>query len=120
MKSPPRPVTRELRYDLYEYQPGNGTRYCIYARRTNPTHTGGTLALFWLHMSDVGGLGMIMDTRSPTHIDYFMEKTGVHRMGDAIALMCFARDRFGAKVRFDEHLYEKGSWAASIIAGVAS
>ena len=111
----PRPVTRQLSDDVFEYQPGNGTRYCIYAKRT-VSHAGGNLALFWLRISDVGGLGMIMDTGSPTHIAYFIEKTQVARMTDAIALMCFARDRFGAKVKFDDYLYEEGSWAKGMVA----
>jgi len=111
-----RPTTRQLSDDVFEYQPGNGTRYCIYAKRTAPTHAGGNLALFWLHMSDNGGSGMIMDTHSPTHIAYFMEKVGISRMGDAIALMCFARDRFGARVKFDDYLYEEGSWAKGMVA----
>lgn len=112
-----RRVTRQLSDDVFEYEPGNGGRYCIYARRTGPTHTGGTLALFWLHGSDVGGFGMIMDASTPTDIDYFMEKTGVHRLGDAIALMCFARDRFGAKVAFHHNVDMLDTWARNMIEG---
>jgi len=98
---------QKLSEDVYVFQPGNVTRYCIYARLTND---GQQVAFMWLVRGDVGGHGMLVHLEYDIDLRYFMEKTGIKNQPDAVALLCFLRETFHAKPAGIPEWYEKESW----------
>ncbi len=101
----------QLSADLYEYQPGNMTRYMILAREIAPSKwdPDASLAFFWLKNGDRGGVGMIFPPLSCLDLRYFREKTGIGE-ADAVALLCFLGERFGVQVAGIPMHYRKEEW----------
>lgn len=102
---------RRLSLELFDYQPGNCTRYMILARKIKRSnYDPADLAFFWLLRGDRGGQGMILDSNDEMHLDYFQEKTGIHNECDAVALLCFLRDQFGVEILGIPDSYRRERW----------
>ena len=98
--------------NLFEFCPGNATRYRIYAAHMNPLRVGPfNLIVAWLSENDMGGPAMLMSTFEEMSVGYFMEKTGIKKYHDAVAIMCFMREQFDAKIHIG--LYEDLPWVIS-------
>lgn len=104
---------RRVSPDLYDFQPGNGTRYFLLA---TPVHTadsdpyGRHVAFFWLEQGDRGGRGMLIDRQEPLHLAYFQEKTRIKNEPDAVALLCFLAATFGLRVAGIPRCYRREQW----------
>jgi hypothetical protein len=86
------------REDFYDYQPGNATRYYIYARPTIDWEGEDAIAFFWLREGDTGGRGMVLKRNLSLHLAYFMEKSQIKNECDCVALLCFLGEAFGVKI----------------------
>jgi len=96
--------------NLFVFCPGNGTRYKLFAAKIQPDHRGAyDLIVAWLKRDDMGGPSTLMSTQNGMYYAYFMEKMGMKNVPDAIAIMCFMREQFGAKVELP-HDSEQLSW----------
>ena len=90
-----RPLLRELGGNLYDWQPGNMTRYYIAFTQTKK----GPL-LTWLDKDTGGTSFLFIDVaQEQVGIGYFMEKMRLKYEGDAKALLDFAI-RMGAVKRY--------------------
>ena len=95
---------------IFVFCPGNGTRYKLVAARIEPDHRGPyDLFVGWLEREDMGGCCTLMSTQHEMDHTYFMEKTGLKRIPDAVAIMCFMREQFGAKIVLP-HGYRNAEW----------
>jgi len=92
---------------LHTYQPGNMTRYRIFAERFS-----GYVAFMWLKLNDRGGHGMIV-VGHEMDLGYFQEKSGVTNEPDAVALCCFLWERFGIEVSGIPDEYRRERWFQS-------
>jgi len=110
---------RDQRGDFYDYQPGNMTRYYIYARRTLDFDGDDSLAVFWLREGDTGGSGMTLKTDIPMHLGYFMEKTRIKNECDCVALLCFMREVFGVEIEGIPAAYQRLDWVKNAEARAA-
>ena len=92
----------------YEYEPGNGSRYCL---AYGPLNEGDHL-LVWLNQNDVGGVAFRVMSHFCT-IDqyYFMEKMGMGHgdMADAAALLGFLESQ-GHEIRIHSNHDSRGRW----------
>lgn len=106
-------ITNQLSPDLFEYQPGNATRYMILATpiESEGTHLAGNgIAFMWLSNGDRGGGGMLLDTDEILDLAYFQEKTGIRNEADAVALLCFLGEQFGMRVGGMPMAYRAEGW----------
>jgi hypothetical protein len=104
-------ILKEVSYDLYEYCPGNCTRYYIFAKEIVPSaDDSADLAFMWLVRGDRGGQGMILPRDCSIELDYFQKKTGIKNKPDAVALLCFLAERFGVKPRDIPVVYKIERW----------
>ncbi len=100
---------------LYEFCPGNCTRYYVMAVPISPDNaTSFRLAFSWLKHADRAGPCILLDIRDTLYLGYFMEKMsmGKDRMHDAVALMCFLRERLGMDVEIPSY-FEEYAWTHS-------
>lgn len=96
---------------LFEFCPGNGTRYKLYAAKVDTDARGCfNLIVAWLKRDDMGGSACLMDSGMTVDLGYFMAKTD-HHAADAVAILCFMRERFGVKIRIPAQFEEK-KWVA--------
>lgn len=74
---------------LFDWQPGNGTRYYIAL-----TETGRGPLLTWLDRSDIAGTSFLFidEAREQVGAGYFKNKMRLRHEHDAIALLDFAVD----------------------------
>jgi hypothetical protein len=103
-------LTRRYTRDLYEYQPGNGTRYFVLATSIEEDYSGNTLAFMWLDQGDRGGRGMLVDPRERLDLAYFREKTGIRNEADAVALLCFLAEHFNVRTSGIPMHYRSQEW----------
>jgi hypothetical protein len=101
-----------MRYsgDLWEYQPGNSTRYFILATQIEKDSSGNTLAFMWLKNGDRGGRGMLLDRGEIIDLAYFREKTDIRNEADAVALLCFLGEQFEMRVAGIPMQYRRYPW----------
>lgn len=78
---------KKLHENIYDWQPGNGTRYCVAL-----TDTGNGKLLTWLDRDDVGGTSFLFIdvAQVSVSVGYFMEKIRLRNEADACALLDFA------------------------------
>jgi hypothetical protein len=98
---------QKLSEDVYVFQPGNVTRYCIYARLADG---GQRVAFMWLARGDVGGHGMMVHVEHDIDLSYFMEKAAIKNEPDAVAILCFLRETFGVKPAGIPEWYKDETW----------
>lgn len=103
-------VLKRYNRDLYEYQPGNGTRYFCLVTEIEEDYSGNTLAFMWLDQGDRGGRGMLIDPRERLHLAYFQEKTQIKNEHDAVALLCFLAENFGVRASGIPMAYRNEDW----------
>ena len=82
---------------FYNFQPGNGTRYALFA-----VETGGrnefNVVIAWLKYGDMGGPAFRFAKGGDVGLAYFMSKTDVKYIDDAAAILLFCQQRFGVKL----------------------
>ena len=95
---------------ILEYEPGNGTRYCLaYGDIGNDS------ILVWLRRGDVGGVAFrVMSHFGEVSQSYFMEKTGITNEADAAALLGFLASE-GHKVHIFPDYDSRGRWSPSVV-----
>ena len=103
----------------YEYEPGNGTRYCIAygpldeGERPEPARHGHLLV--WLRRNDVGGMAFrVMSYFRVIDQEYFMEKMGMDNTADAAALLGFLESQ-GHEIRIHSNHDSRGRWSANSV-----
>lgn len=113
-------LLRRLSEDLYEYCPGNCTRYMILATRIQPSkYDPASLAFMWLYRGDRGGSGMLIPKGEVIDLAYFKEKTDIKNTADAVPLLCFLAEYFDVKVSGIPHEYNNQPWFVEAKARVA-
>lgn len=103
-------ITQESKH-MFVFQPGNGTRYKIFASKIDPDTRGYNLIVAWLSRDDMGGPAMLTFIGGSLDYGYFREKTKIKNEPDAVAILCFMREQFGVKV-YLPHGYEDKKWVA--------
>ena len=95
----------------YEYQPGNGSRYCL---AYGPLNEGEHL-LVWLRHNDVGGTAFrVMEHFCVIDQDYFMEKMGTDNTADAAALLGFLKSQ-GHEIQIHSNHDSRGRYLSGAI-----
>lgn len=79
----------------FDFQPGNGTRYKIFAMKVDPDNLGFNVIVCWLKNGDMGGPSFRFSDGGHIDLYYFMEKTGITNEHDASAIMLFCQLQFG-------------------------
>lgn len=101
--------------NLYDYQPGNGSRYFL---AYGPVQTGKDSTddlLVWLRRNDVGGTAFrVMAHFSVIHQGYFMEKTGIENESDAAALLGFLEQQ-GHSIDITSNHDSRGRWISNAL-----
>lgn len=104
-------ILNKVSADLYEYQPGNCTRYYILATVIEPSgFDSASLAFMWLLRGDRGGQGMLIPLDDLIDLKYFQEKTGIKNTADAVPLLCFLAEHFGLPIAGIPVEYNKDTW----------
>jgi hypothetical protein len=95
---------------FYDYQPGNMTRYFIYAAPLTAAEHEHRIMFVWLDRADIGGRGMVLHIGHHLHLAYFQEKTRIDNQADAVALLCFLFEHFDMKPEGIPREYFDLSW----------
>ena len=108
MKDYPR-IDQESEH-LFVFQPGNTTRYKLFAAKVDPDERQVyNLIVAWLKYGDMGGPSCLLRLNGEIHVNYFMEKMSMKNTPDAVAILCFMREQFGVKVWIPPE-YERKQW----------
>ncbi len=104
-------ITQESEH-MFVFQPGNGTRYKIFASKVDPDERKVfNLIVAWLKYGDMGGPSCLLRINGEIHVNYFMEKMDLKNTPDAVAILCFMREQFGVQV-WIPHEYKQQKWVA--------
>ena len=120
----------------YEYEPGNGFRYCLaygplnvrpngnrpftLAPRLQSHESEGDHLLVWLDRNDVGGRAFrVMSNFCIIDQNYFMEKMGMDNTADAAALLGFLESQ-GHEIRIHSNHDSRGRWITNSVPFVRS
>lgn len=104
-------ILQKASEDLYEYCPGNCTRYYIFAKKIEPSKMdSANLAFMWLVRGDRGGQGMILGLDENMDLGYFQQKTEIKNTADAVPLLCFLSEVFGVRMHGVPVEYKKEEW----------
>lgn len=98
--------------NLFEFCPGNGTRYKLYAACVDPILRGDCdLIVAWLRYNDIGGPSCTMARDGHMDLEYFMEKMNLRNVPDAVAILCFMREQFDVDIHIPSE-YENKRWVS--------
>jgi len=96
----------ETSLSQFTYEPGNGSRYCLFYGRTDRNDC----LLVWLKRGDVGGTAFrVMPHFGVIDQGYFMEKARIESEADAAALLGFLQDQ-GHEIHISSNHDERGFW----------
>jgi len=94
---------------FYVFQPGNGTRYKIFATDTM-VENGYDAIVCWLKNGDMGGSAFRFCRYGHISLEYIMEKMNVSNMYDAAAIMLFCKEQFGMELHGIPQEIQTLSW----------